>query len=254
MSYTLHSDSPAAPREPRTRLLLIPGYWLGGWAWDEVTALLNRHGSGIDAQAVTLPGLESADTDRAGIRFADHLEFLLARVREESEPCVLVAHSGAGALAVAVADAAPELISRIIYVDSGPVSDGDVPRPDLPSDVAELPFPGVSELAALGASVDGISEARGVAFDARALPHPAGPIREPIRLRDTARNDIPASFVCCSISADQVQQLVAEGVPMFAAVAALTDARYVDAPTGHWPMFSAPAQLAEILEQEAARG
>ena len=42
-------------------ILLVPGFWLGAWAWDEVVADLRADGQYVTA--LTLPGLESADTD-----------------------------------------------------------------------------------------------------------------------------------------------------------------------------------------------
>ncbi len=38
---------------------------------------------------------------------------------------------------------------------------------------------------------------------------------------------------------------------MFAEVAKLTDLAFIDLPTGHWPMFSRPTDLAAALIQAA---
>ena len=46
-----------------TPIILVPGFWLGAWAWDEVAAPLRA--DGLDVTALTLPGLESADADRS---------------------------------------------------------------------------------------------------------------------------------------------------------------------------------------------
>ena len=45
--------------------------------------------------------------------------------------------------------------------------------------------------------------------------------------------------------------LVAAGVPQIAAMAA-PPWHYLELETGHWPMFSAPAELAEMLDGLAA--
>jgi pimeloyl-ACP methyl ester carboxylesterase len=37
-------------------IVLVPGFWLGAWAWDEVAASLRADGH--DVTAVTLPGLK----------------------------------------------------------------------------------------------------------------------------------------------------------------------------------------------------
>lgn len=241
----------ATPHDSLSRILLIPGYWLGGWAWDRVASRLATLGRAVEA--ITLPGLDATDADRSTLRFSDHVAYVLERVRASTTPCVLVAHSGAGAVVTAVADAAPDALRRVIYVDSGPASDGATPRPDLTSNDAELPFPGFAALASEGVSIEGISERDRAGVQSRAVPHPAGTVREPVRLRDPHRNEIPVTLVCCSIPGAAVQELAASGAPMFAAIAELADLTVVDLPTGHWPMFSRPDDLADVIAQETAR-
>jgi pimeloyl-ACP methyl ester carboxylesterase len=74
-------------------IVLVPGFWLGAWAWDEVAGALRaeRH----NVTAVTLPGLESADTDRSSITFADHVDAICKAVTAAGRPVVLAVHSGA---------------------------------------------------------------------------------------------------------------------------------------------------------------
>src|SRR5229473_3092602 len=45
-------------------IVLVPGFWLGGWARDDAAAL---RADGHNVTAVTLPGLESADADFSGV-------------------------------------------------------------------------------------------------------------------------------------------------------------------------------------------
>lgn len=232
------------------RILLIPGYWLGGWAWERVQSRLCA--AGFAADSLTLPGLEGRDADRSGLRLRDHVQHILARM-DDADPCVLVAHSGAGALATVITDIAPGAVRRVVYVDSGPVDDGTIPRPDLPPDAVDLPFPGLDALAANGTSVEGIDDADRALIEARAVPHPAGVVREAVRLHDPRRNAVPATMICCSLSAETVRRLAAAGSPMFRPVNALTDLTPVNLPTGHWPMFSRPGDLADIIAEEASR-
>lgn len=226
-------------------VILVPGYWLGGWAWQDVTKHLVV--AGMSAVAITLPGLESPTTPRDTISLADHVRAIVDAVRAAGKPVVLVAHSGAGALACAVLDEVPDLVDRVTYVDSGPVADGTVARPDLPASAVELPLPNWAELEAGGASLAGLTEAMLRRFRDRAVPHPAGPLRQPVRLHNPARNRVPATIVCCSAPSGAVRQMAAGGTEMFAPLADLTAADYVDLPTGHWPMWSEPAALAEVI-------
>ena len=41
-----------------TQIVLVPGFWLGAWAWDEVVPLLRERGYAVEA--LTLPGLSPA--------------------------------------------------------------------------------------------------------------------------------------------------------------------------------------------------
>jgi hypothetical protein len=58
-------------------IILVPGFWLGAWAWDEVAGILRADGH--EVSAITLPGLESADADRSRVTFADHVDAICAR-------------------------------------------------------------------------------------------------------------------------------------------------------------------------------
>ncbi|WP_167040526.1 alpha/beta hydrolase [Salinibacterium sp. ZJ454] len=237
-------------RTPRP-VVLVPGYWLGAWAWDTVADRLRA--AGHQVTAITLPGLEWAWVPRDSIHFADHVAAVHGALSLVGEDAVLVAHSGAGAVATAVLDAAPDQVSRVVYVDSGPTADGSVPRPDLSDGVAELVLPSFEDLAAAGGSLTGLDEETLTQFRRRAVPHPAGAVREPVELNDQRRHAVPTTLVCCSIPSETVQALVAAGEPMFAAVAQLSDVEYVDLPTGHWPMWSRPTDLADLISDAAGR-
>src|SRR3954463_14405714 len=116
-------------------IILVPGFWLGAWAWDEVVGLLRRDGH--DATAITLPGLESVDADRSSITLSDHVDAICEAVTAAGRPVVLAVHSGAGAPGYAVTDRIPEQIAAMVYVDTGPAK--GALDPDLEGD--ELPMP-----------------------------------------------------------------------------------------------------------------
>lgn len=225
--------------EPTTRMVLVPGYWLGAWAWDDVAARLR--GDGHDVTALDHPGVGGD----AGASVDELLAPLLALVADGPPP-LLVVHSGAGAYASLVTDRAPDAVRRVVYVDSGPVADGQTPRPDLASD-DELAPPDVDQLGAMGPMVSGLSAQQLGTFAERGLPMPRATVVEPVRLYDERRLAVPSTFVCCSFDGATVQAMAADGEPMFAPVADLTDTTFVDLPTGHWPMWSRPDDLARVL-------
>ena len=84
-------------------IILVPGFWLGAWAWDEVAAALRADGH--DVTALTLPGLESADTDRSAITLSDHVDAICEAVTAAGRPVVLAVHSGTGSPATRPATA-----------------------------------------------------------------------------------------------------------------------------------------------------
>ena len=74
---------------PAPAIVLVPGFWLGAWAWDEVAAALRADGH--DVTALTLPGLESADADRSSITLTDHVDAICDAVTAAGAPVVLAA-------------------------------------------------------------------------------------------------------------------------------------------------------------------
>src|SRR6266508_3339939 len=91
-------------------IILVPGFWLGAWAWDEVADLLRKDGH--DVTALTLPGQESADADRSKITFADHVNAIVEAVEAADRPVVLAVHSASGFSGYAASDRVPERIGR----------------------------------------------------------------------------------------------------------------------------------------------
>ena len=222
-------------------VVLVPGFWLGAWAWDEVAAALRA--DGFDVTAVTLPGLESADADRSSVTFADHVDAVCDAVAAAGERVVLAVHSGAGFPGYAASDRLPDRIAAMVYVDTGP-GKGAMD----PSRTADLPLAPWDEL---GENLDGLTEEHLATFRARAVPQPGGVLREGVELTNDARLDIPSTVVCTGNTSDEVKDAVAQGYGFVAGLAELRDVTYVDLPTSHWPMWSRPAELAAIIADVA---
>lgn len=227
-------------------IILIAGHWLGAWAWDEVLEHLKTNGT--RAIAMTLPGLDGNDPERAARTLNDQADAILGVISQHgNQPAILVAHSGANAPVSLVLDRHPDLVRRVVWVDSGPVAAGSVFAPDFPDDAHELPLPPFDVLAQQ-ASLEGLSAEVLERFRALAVPEPAPVLRQPVELTNEARRNVPTVLVCCSISSEQVMELVRAGHPMFAEVANLEHLNVIDLTTGHWPMWSRPRDLAELID------
>lgn len=238
-----------ATAKPPAAVVLVPGHWLGAWAWDAVAALLRDRGHHV--APVTLPGLDPGDPDRASRTVADQAGFLQSQVASaasgEARP-VLVVHSGAGYPASVLLDRDPGAVARIVYVDSGPAADGSAVDPAFPVTADEHALPPFEQL---NASLDGLSEADLARFRARAVPEPGPVMREPVLLSNDKRRDVPSTIIACSYPSEVMMRMARDGHPMMAEVATLRDLQVVDLPTGHWPTWSRPADLAAAISAAA---
>ena len=226
-------------------IILVPGFWLGAWAWDEVVDALRADGH--DVTALTLPGLESADTDRSRITVADHVDAICEAIEAADAPVVLAVHSAAGFSGYAASDRLPDQIAAMVYVDTAP----GVGALDPEFDGVEKPM--IWEEIKEEENLDGLSEEHLEAFRRRAVPQPGGLLREGAELTNDARRDIPSTMICTGFSAEAYQTYAREH-PDWAFLAGIPELRnvtWVDLPTSHWPMWSRPQELAEIIGEVA---
>ena len=223
-------------------IILVPGFWLGAWAWDEVAGTLRADGH--DVTAITLPGLDSVDTDRAGITFADHVDAIVEAVEAAPAPVVLAVHSASGFSGYAASDRVPDRIAAMVYVDTAPGIGALDPE-----------FEGTEKPMVWGEieaeeNLDGLSDEQKATFRERAVPVPGGILRGgDVPLANDARRDIPSTLIATGFSAEDYQKYAREH-PDWAFLAGITELRnatWVDLPTSHWPMWSRPAELAAII-------
>lgn len=225
-------------------IVLVPGFWLGAWAWDDVAELLRAEGH--DVTALTLPGLEAAEADRSAVTFDDHVDAICEAVTAAGEPVVLAVHSGAGAPGYAATDRIPERIAAVVYVDSGPATAALDPG----FQGVELPLPPWDQL---DENLDGIGDDQLETFRRRAVPEPAGAMRGSAELTNDARLDVPSTAICTAYTSEQYKEAVAQGQTWLGGFGELRDVTWVDLPTSHWPMWSRPRELAAVIGAVARR-
>ena len=103
-------------------LVLVHGAWQGSWVWELVTPRLST--AGHSCHAVDLPGSAPDIDNRAGVTFADQVEFLKRLLTEIGEPAIVIAHSGGGLAASQIAEEAPDRVAGIVYVTGMMLPDG----------------------------------------------------------------------------------------------------------------------------------
>jgi pimeloyl-ACP methyl ester carboxylesterase len=222
-------------------IILVPGFWLGAWAWDEVASVLRADAH--EVTAITLPGLESTDADRSGITFEDHVQAIVNAVEAAGRPVVLTVHSASGFSGYAASDRVPERIAAMVYVDTAPGKGALDPA------FEGLEKPLVWEEIEAEENLDGLTEEQKATFRERAVPVPGGVIRETVELTNDARRDIPSTIIATGYTSEQYQTYAKEH-PEWSFLAGIPELRnlsWVDLPTSHWPMWSRPRELAQII-------
>jgi pimeloyl-ACP methyl ester carboxylesterase len=226
---------------PSAPIILVPGFWLGAWAWDEVADELRKNG--YDVTALTLPGLESAETDRSRITFEDHVDAIVDAIEAADEPVVLAVHSATGFSGYAASDRVPERIAAMVYVDTAP----GVGPLDPDFDGVEKPLVWADIEAE--ENLDGLSEEQKETFRRRGVPVPGGVLRGSVELTNDARRDIPSTLIATGFSSADYKKYAAEHPEwtFLAGIPELRNATWIDLPTSHWPMWSKPADIARII-------
>jgi pimeloyl-ACP methyl ester carboxylesterase len=230
-----------------TNFVLVPGAWLGAWAWDEVAALLRANGHVV--HAVTLSGLAERRAVDAGQR--EHVDDIV-RVVEENDlrDVVLAGHSYSGIPAGQAAALIGDRLRRMVYVDSNVPVDGQSfvdgwsaegqawVRDQLEKSGGYWPPLTVEDYAGQDLS----DEAIAVILE-RGTPHPGRSITEPATLTRPI-SELPTTYIKCLMDGATPSSTVAEHL-------ASPSWQLAELNTGHWPMFSQPAALAKLLTEAA---
>ncbi len=236
--------------------VLVPGFWLGAWAWRPVAQPLRERGHNV--HPVSLTGMaERAGQARPDTDLETHINDVVNLLASRDlHDVILVGHSYAGLVITGAADRLPERIEQLVYLDTGPLPDGmsqnEFAPPEQQTTNAELvanygdgwqlPPP---PWATLAAPVPDVDEAAIEALTTNSVPQPWATATSPARL--TGRwEKLPRLAILCTFTTEQVRAMAAT-VPAFRHM--VGDIwRYAELPTWHWPMFSRPAELAEILD------
>jgi pimeloyl-ACP methyl ester carboxylesterase len=237
-------------------IVLVPGAWLGAWAWDRVAPALRSAGHTV--YPVTLPGLaDRADELNPEIGLMAHVSDVveLAR-RQDLHDAVLVGHSYAGAVIGAVARRAPDRFKGQVYVDTLPLDEGanlidNFSPPGRDRFLAALttvkgarvwPMP---EPLGAQAPVDGLSLDDLDLLRKRGTPHPA------LCFEERLAGSIGAGPIPKSHAISCVEDEAAANVERAEFLAGHPDWSYHALYTGHWPMLSTPQELVAVLNQIA---
>ena len=232
------------------RIVLIPGLWLDGSAWDAV--LPGLRAAGHDPVAVTLPGQGDGAVSAT---LEDQLDAVLAAIDRVSGPVeapsarsgsrgvLVVGHSAASTLAWLAADRRRAQVAKVALVGGMPQADGAAYMPFFEPADGVVTFPGWEAFA--GPDSDDLTPEHRAAFAAASHSVPEAVVTGIVRYTDARRHEVPVVMVCPEYSPDDAKAWLEAGeIPELTPAQHLT---YADIDSGHWPMLSAPDALASLI-------
>jgi pimeloyl-ACP methyl ester carboxylesterase len=192
--------------------------------------------------------MESKDADRSAVTRRDHIDAVVD-VIDSIDPAagkvVLVGHSASGAIAHAAVDARPDRVARVIYVGGFPTGDGGADPGGYPAVNGEVPLPDWSDFD--DQDLVDLDDKLRAAFRERAIPSPARATQDPQRLSDERRYDVPVTVISTEFTSELLQGWIKQGLAPVQEFTKIRDVEYVDLPTGHWPQFTRPEELARAI-------
>ncbi|MFB8386068.1 alpha/beta fold hydrolase [Microbacterium sp. NPDC055910] len=234
-------------------IVLIPGLWLDASSWRAVTPALER--AGHTPHPLTMPGVGEPAPASGDIGIADWVAATVSEIDRIDGPVVLVGHSGGGNVAYGAADARPERVQHIVFLDTFPPGDGGSIW-EFPAVDGVVPFPGWSFFDA--SDTADLADDLRAAIGAGAQTVPVRVPTDPIRLTDERRRSVPATMITSTVPEAQIRAHIAQAPAWAAELAALENLNIVQIvpdgePTGHWPQFSRPGAVAAAIVEAIAR-
>lgn len=187
-------------------VVLVPGAWTGSWVWRSVAPLLRARR--LNVSAVTLTGLgERRDDATPDTSLSTHIKDLVAHIEmEDLRDVTLVGWSYAGLVVTGAADAIPDRVTHLTYLDAFVPEDGKAMVDYLAPEIRaghEARASSNTPIPPLPLGRFGVTEPTLVEFIAPRLANqPWRTFFEPIRLTGAAAR-IPSSYILCNVAKRQ---------------------------------------------------
>lgn len=230
-------------------VILIAGFWLDGTSWSAQVPALEAAGHRVHTP--TLPGLSAGGSTDVGL--PDQIDAVVDLIDSLEGPVVLVGHSGGGNVVWGAADARPDRVAHVVFVDSFPPPSGHIINDELPAVDGVIPFPHDRSAYFDDAEFADFTDEMLAEFEANAIPVPARVATDPLILEDERRHQIPVTMLATAFPKEQVEQLIEAGHPMTTELDALAQLTIIGLPTSHWPQLTKPEETARVLVEAADR-
>jgi pimeloyl-ACP methyl ester carboxylesterase len=228
--------------------VLVHGAWHGGWCWVRVAEILRAQGHRVLTPTCTGLG-ERAHLLSRHITLDTFMRDVAGTiVAEELSEVVLVGHSFGGLAISGVAEAMPERLRHLVYLDALIAEPGRAPFDGLPPEVvaarrraADESSGGLSLPPPPAAAFGVLDPADAAWVERRLTPHPLSTYESPLPIRGPVGNGLPRTYVDCTAPS----YATLDGVKAW--VRRQPGWGWRELATGHDAMVSAPGPLAQLL-------
>ena len=182
--------------------VLLHGAWHGGWCWRFVADILRARGHRVTTPTQTGLGERRhliSDRITLGTFIDDLVNHMLA---EDLTDAIVVGHSFGGNALSGAAEAIPERIRELVYLDCTVLAGGeratDVIAPGKLGDQIAASPDGIS-IPPPGPEAFGVLNAQQAAWlQPRLTPHPLSTMLSPLPIRGVPGNGLPARYIACT--------------------------------------------------------
>jgi pimeloyl-ACP methyl ester carboxylesterase len=236
----------------RHTIVLVHGAWHGGWCYRRVADLLRGRGHRVYTPTLTGLGERSHLLTRS-IDLSTHIADIANMIRwEDIRQMILVGHSYGGMVVTGVADAMPDRVSALVYLDAFLPTAGCSFHDILPTEVAGAQVKSAEASGGLSvppmpAAAFNVNEKDRSWVDSLCTPQPLGTLTEPITLTGNHTRIASLSYVLATNNPIQLFQGFARAMKNEPACISY------ELPCGHDVMIDLPEQTAAIIGEAAAR-
>jgi pimeloyl-ACP methyl ester carboxylesterase len=237
------------PASASPTFILLHGAWHGGWCYSRVARKLR--GKGYDVLTPTLTGLgERSHLASPAINASTHVRDILNVIAFEGlDDVVLVGHSYGGHIITAVADAVPDKIRSLVYLDAFIGEDGksifDMDSPAATAAYVEMAqMNGGYSVPPLPATVFGVNPSDQAWVDSRTTPGSLATWAERLPLTGRHNQVTDRSYVFATGWNGPFK-------PIYDRVRADSTWRTYEFDCGHDVMIDRPQETADVIERAA---